>query len=338
MLERKIWEFNHSIVCRILGISFDERELKKAIKKVEVGGAGQSLKSSRMHGMLMEMCANPNPGSKYLDKVLKKCFEPYRKKINGYDQKTLCRFIEKEEGIDGIPLSALIWFAVRGCHEEIREIEERIFAAIHMREHRALKFYDSLSRKLPDNDPEEVIEELEEIRKTSEKLWDRCSKLGRKVEQLRSEKETLGKEKGKLDLVLESEKQLNKKLKKDLENIGGNPAFDQIEILKKEKKFLKKELERLENINQSLIKQNRTFQVRNRIKNTLVYPKDNNGGREIVAKIREEAQVNFLSLQGRKVAFVGGLDSLVPRYRQMVKGMDGIFYDHRGKKRTVKKR
>jgi hypothetical protein len=346
MLERKIWEFDHSIVCRILGLAFDEKELKKIFRKLEVNNGQKtlnnlqkwSLNASQMHGMLVQMCDDPNPGSKYLDKVLKKHFEVYRKKVNGYDQKTLCQLIEKGEEVDDIPLSALIWFAVREMNEDIKEIENRVFAAVHMREHQALKFYGLLSRKLPDNNPEEIIEQLERIQNASKKSQDRCKKLGRKVEQLRTEKESLCNQKEKLDLALGNEKRLNEKLKEDLENTGGNPTLDhQIEILRKEKESLKKKLERLENINKGLVKQSRSFEDTNQRKDPPLRKKDNHGGKEIALEKREEEQATFLSLQERKVAFVGGLYSLIPHYRREVEGLGGVFYHHCGKDSNGKK-
>lgn len=341
MLERKIWEFNPGIVCRLLGLSFDEKGLKKIIKKIR-NDSGRVLKSFQIHELLMQICADSNPGSKYLDKILKKRFEPYRKNINGYDQETLCRSIEKEEGVDDIPLSALVWLAVRSHHEEINEIEGRIFAALHMREHRALKFYDSLSRRLPDGKPEEILKKLEKNEGEKGSLQNRCKKLGGKAEQLRSEKKILEEEKRKLNMILGCERRLNEELKKNLEDLGGNSALDHIEILKKEKEPLKRDLERLGNINKMLMEQIRFHEDADTKKDPPVRKKDDYDWKEpAMKKIEERHAVSPLSLQEKKVAFFGGLDSLVPHYRQMVEGLGGVFYHHCGKdsngKREVEK-
>ncbi len=75
--------------------------------------------------------------------------------------------------LKGVPLSALIWFAVRNANgngngdsnsngddgNSGKEIESRIANALHLKEHQALRFYDELSRR-SGGKPELVTKEL----------------------------------------------------------------------------------------------------------------------------------------------------------------------------------
>ncbi len=342
MPERKIWEFNHAITCKILGLTFDGEKLVKISKKLN----SPYLSESQMHAALLQICASPNFKSKYLDKVLKKRFDRYQKKLKNLNNKNICEIIEGGKRVDGIPLSALIWFAVRDEHEEIKEIEDRIFAAVHMREHQALRFYDSLSQSLPGGSPENVARELEEALDLNEKFWDRAEKLERKIEKLKSELELARKENLRLDAglvkrIIAEEKarreleELNsekKILKKQIEKWDGGSIFAQIESRDKEIELLKKEFTKAEISNRKLKRQNQIYEVANRIGNCPLYQ-----GKMIEEEnIEKDKQRLPFSLEGKRVAFVGGLDSLLPHYRRMVENIGGIFYNHCGKSSSGK--
>lgn len=187
MPERKVWDLG-PIVCRILGLSFDENGLARVFDKLGLKGSDhRSLPPAKKHGLLVQLCATSCPVSKQIDRILKTRFGIYRGRVRGLGQKELCSFIETGKGLNGVPLAALIWFAVRDGHEEIEEIDERVFGAIHMREHQALRFYDSLSRMLPHGEPEDVAEELERALNAKNELRGRYVRI-----QIEKEVVTIG--------------------------------------------------------------------------------------------------------------------------------------------------
>ena len=122
MPERKIWELGY-IVSRIIGLIFDEKELTRIFKKLELNNDCRSLSAARKHGLLVHLCSTENKASRHMDRILKKRFEPFRSRLKGIDQKEICRLIESGERLDGVPLSVLIWFAVREDNEEIEDID-----------------------------------------------------------------------------------------------------------------------------------------------------------------------------------------------------------------------
>lgn len=164
-------------------MTFDEQELGAIFKKLKLNQDG--ITAYEMHGSLVQACGTQNKTSRQLDKILKDRFEEYREDTKRIPQKEIYRYIENGNGMD-IPLPALVWFAVRGHHEDIDEIEAMVFAVTHIYGHRALRFHDVLKRSLPDSRPEYVMKELNDALRSNEKLQTKCNRLERKREQLKS--------------------------------------------------------------------------------------------------------------------------------------------------------
>jgi thymidine phosphorylase len=83
-----------------------------------------------------------------VEKMLEKQFAPYKNEVERLDAQKISAIIEgsTENTLTNVPIPALIWFAVRNGGQD-KELETRIFAAIHMKEHLALRFYDELALK-----------------------------------------------------------------------------------------------------------------------------------------------------------------------------------------------
>jgi len=334
--KRRLWEFYGPIICRLLGLAFDEKQLNKIIEKLGLKDGEKPLTPAEKHGILVQTCSEQNEVSKLVEKMLERRFEPYRKAVEGVDQKDICRFIEGEREINGlkdVPLPALVWFAVRNQREDIKEIESRVFNALHMREHRSLKLYDALSRELPEGRPEDVLGELKRALSLREELERRLERSERKREQLKAEIETLKKEKSQLVQALSEQRKLNEKLKKDLERLGGQSALEQIESLKKEIEILNREIRTL---TREFIKQELYGTVDIADKPAIKTVSHSETQTEVLkdpsllleSEIAEEQKAP-LSLKGKKVAFVGGLKSLAPHYRRVVESLGGILCVYR---------
>ena len=326
--QRKLSEFLGGLICRLVGLTFDERELVKVLRKAGIKlDLGRRPSVAEMHGALAHACTNSDSVSKYVDKLLGERFEPYSKRIEGLDPKAICELIERKSGVKDIPLPALIWFASRNQHQEIREIEARVFNAIHMKEHQALRFYDTLSRMLPDGRAENVLQELEKALKSNEELQRRYKRSEQKKEQLRGEIEAIKKDRSNVALALVEQQQLNETLNKELEKLGGKSAVEQIESLKKEIELLGREIESL---TQELLKQG-PYRVPDELPERLVCQRDYaEDSPATLGEIDEERDVAPpVTLNGKKVAFVGGIESLVPYYKQIVESLGGVFCDYR---------
>ena len=315
MSERKIWEFKNQTVCTILGLTFDEKELGAIFKKLKMSQDG--ITAYEMHGTLVQACGTQNKTSKHLDKILKDRFEEYRGDAKRIPQKEIYRYIGNGNGTD-IPLPALIWFAVRNQHEEIDEIESGIFAATHISGHRALRLYDALKRALPDSRPEYVMKELNEAMSSNEKLQTKCNRLEWKREQFKSEIESIKEDRSRIGAEVEEQKQLNRQLTSDLERLGGDNALGQIEDMKKEIDLLTEEVTVLTD---ELLKRGRTCNI---TPSELV-------GIDPVLEPDIDDTGNGIDLSGMRVAYVGGVESLMPHYKEAVESLGGTFCYHCGR-------
>ena len=315
MSERKIWEFKNQTICTIIGLAFDEKELGTIFKKLKLSQDG--ITAYEMHGILVQACGTQNKTSKQLDKILKDRFEEYREDIKRIPQKEIYRYIEDRNGTD-IPLPALVWFAVRNQHEDIDEIEAGIFGVTHMYGHRALRFHDALHKALPDSRPEYVMEELNDALGSNEKLQTKCNRLEWKREQLKSEIESVKEDRSRINTVMEEQKQLNRRLMSDFERVGGEDVLGQIENLKKEIVLLTEEVTVLTD---ELLKRDRTDDTTSS-ELTEIDP---------VSESDIEDTGNDVDLNGMRVAYVGGVESLMPHYREAVEFFGGTFCYHCGR-------
>ena len=321
-MERKIWEFEGFTTCRVLGLTFDSIEMKNIFKELKIDGH-QYLTESEMHGALVRACAERNPISEYIDKTLKERFERYKRRLKGLDQEDISLLIERGDISKDVPLAALIWFAARDQDEKIREIEGRVFNAVHIREHRALRFYDDLCRELPlDGTDKEVISELRSGLELNEKLKRNLDRSKQKIDQFKSEIDAIRADKSELSIELKEEKRLNEELRRRWENSGGEEALEQIENLKREVKFLTGEIDLL---NEELI---------GRIAKKPILGigcwRDYIEERAMIDDTDSGSSLEGLSLEGKNIALVGGVESLVPCYKETVESFGGVFYHHCG--------
>ena len=324
-MERKIWEFEGFTTCRVLGLTFDSIEMKNIFKELKIDGY-QYLTESEMHGALVRACAERNPVSEYIDKTLKERFERYKRRLKGLDQEDISLLIERGDVSKDVPLAALIWFAARDQDEKIREIEGRVFNAVHIREHRALRFYDDLCRELPlDGTDKEVISKLRSGLVSSEKLKRNLDRSKQKIDQFKSEIDAFKTDKSELSIELKEEKRLSEELRKKWENSGGEGALEQIENLKREVKFLAGEINVL---NEELI--GRSASAKKPILGIGCW-RDYIEERPMIDDTDGGSPLEGSSLKGKNIALVGGVESLVPCYRETVESFGGVFYHHCGR-------
>ncbi|MBT9160169.1 MAG: hypothetical protein DDT26_01442 [Dehalococcoidia bacterium] len=194
-------------------------------------------------------------------------------------------------------------------------------------EHRALRLYDDLSRMLPGDKPENVVGELKGAHQLNNELQKRYTRSEQKREQLRAEIGTVEREKQCLTTTVVEQRQLNERLREDLAKLGGESALEQIESLKKEKDLLTQEIKILieELMNGQLVANKRVdlSPSSKAITEDESLTADGKGN---------ERDINLSpALNGKGVAFVGGLQSLLPHYQQVVECLGGIFYAHSGK-------
>jgi hypothetical protein len=303
-------------------LSFDEKALSRIFKDLKLSHGNQLLAAFEMHQQLAELCRTQNQHAKRVEKLLESQFAPYKKRAGILDPQKIGAFLEGNDGAEttlkDVPIAALIWFAARNGSYE-KEIETRIFAAVHMKEHQALRVYDALSRKSPDGNVEAVMDKLRGALESNEKLQRRCARLEQKRDDLISERETIKEAKSRFARELEEQRRLNERLKRMIEKTGGEAAYEDIEGRKKELAFLREELKRLNKENTELVKLSASS-VED-VASACSRNRDSfdNGDHQ------EETQ-----LEGVRVAYVGGVESLEPSYKDLAESFGCQFCYHCG--------
>jgi len=340
--KRRIWEFQSFTICRILGLSFDERGLRRIFKELKHGHDNQFSAAFEMHQHLAQICRTQNQHAKRIEKILEKKFVPYKKEAGISDPSKICDFIEGGDGTENafedVPLSALIWFAARngngrqnnGDENKSKEIETRIFTTVHLKEHQALRFYDELSRKLPGGKAEDVVEELRTALETNEKLLRNYKRLEQKREELISEREAIKNDKVRLVHNLEEQRRLNDRLRRKVEEAGGEEAFEQIDSMKKELEFLRGELKRLNKENAELIKVSASASSFNfNEKEAMKMPVVREDKLATSACNCSGIEMGY-QLKDMRVAYIGGVESLEPSYKEVAESFGCLFCYHCG--------
>ncbi|WP_229235318.1 DUF2325 domain-containing protein [Candidatus Methanoliparum sp. LAM-1] len=194
--------------------------------------------------------------------------------------------------------------------------EGRVFNAVHQKEHRALRFYDDLCRELPLGGTDmEVISELRSRLASNGKLKRNFERLKKRIDQFKSEMEEIKSDKSRLLIELEEERRLNMELKKKWDDFGEERALKNVKELKREVKLLTDEIDVL---NEELIEKTANKPI-------FCY-------KECIEDVDDN-----LSLEGKNIALIGGVESLIPFYRETVKSFYGVFYHHFGRCSVYKK-
>jgi len=118
--------------------------------------------------------------------------------------------------------------------------------------------------------------------------------------------------------MMEEQKQLNRRLASNLERLGGENALGQIEDLKTEIDLLTEEVGTLTS---ELLERD---QICNMISSKLrPIEQVSESGTEDIGK--------SVDLNGMRVAYVGGVESLTPHYKEVIESFGGTFCYHCGR-------
>ncbi len=302
--KRRIWELRHSTICRILGLVYGGDRLKAVYKDLKLEGADAT--PYELHQHLVQLCRTQSRHARRIEQLLEKQFAPYKKYLGELNEEELCDIIEnRDDKLKEVPLSALIWFAVRNGNG----IEARITRILHLKEFCALRLYDELARRF-DGEPESIIDALNAAMDSNEKLQYRCARLERKRAELIAERDALKSDKTKLVQELESQKRLNERL----ESLKGEHSQELVESMRIEISILREELKRLRRESQ----RSESAARLKRLERSGTEPPE-----EAAMRCRYE-------LKGLRVAYIGGVESLKLNYKEVVESFGCMFCYHCG--------
>lgn len=210
---RHIWELEGYSICRILGTSLDENDLKKIARRLKMDCEDPFF----IHAELVSACRQKSPFSKMVERIL-------LRKFCNIDLTPQEAFEQIRSGNYKAPIGALMWIS---CQD--KSLEPKTFSIIHMRELELLKNGKSNSLN------EKSKDEIEELRAKIEKLE-------KKRENLVLERENLRKKIFELTRELNRLKSEKVEMEIKFNRMGGDHAFERIRELEKEVKMLREEI------------------------------------------------------------------------------------------------
>jgi len=192
-LEKKIWELQHMSICKIVGMALDAEDLKKIGRKF-----GLILQDTRLdeefafHSAIVGMCAKENSLSKHVQRLIEKRFLPYAKRLAEQDASDMTELVLNGSENSGVPLWAILWRSVTKRLSDGDKLETLVFGRIHMLEHHLLKdFWNTHKDQEEDHRRKEEVaklrKELMELRSSNAKLTQTNLSMANRLMEFRIE-------------------------------------------------------------------------------------------------------------------------------------------------------
>ncbi|CAD7776432.1 hypothetical protein FHEFKHOI_01962 [Candidatus Methanoperedenaceae archaeon GB50] len=318
MCKTRIWNIHPSLLCTIIGTSIDDREMHRILKRFRIDMRGDTSPLS-MHQAIIMQCTEKSQLAEYIEKKLDKQFKPYLNRIREVGEDAALRTIEEGRNVKGVPFTALIWHLLRNSGERSADIGLRVFVATHAIGQRAFRLYDAISSDLPSGS--NVWDELwklnglvGDLQRANERLKRNLARSKQKLEDLQIELDTLRRERREIRGELQSRESVIEELLARLDEVDGEDVLEEIERLKRENRLLLDEVGRLREELREL--------------REVSHKEERMEARH--AEIEREDADDPVSLEGAKVALIGGVEGLMPHYREVVESFGCELCYHGG--------
>jgi len=278
-----------------------------------------AVSSFSMHQEIIRQCTEKSQLAEHVEKKLDKQFKPYLKRIRVVGEDVVLETIENCRNVEGVPFVALIWHLLRNSGDRSADIGLRVFVATHAIGQRAFRFYDTISSNLPDGS--NVWDELwklngltGDLQKVNDRIKRNLARSKRKLEDAQIELDTMGKKRREIRNEFKLKETAIEELLTRLDAVDGEDVLDRIERLKRENRFLIDELKRLTE--------------------ELAGEQEETGICEVnPVEVMHETILDQMSapdLEGVKVALIGGVEGLMPHYKEIVESFGCELCYHGG--------
>lgn len=313
--KKNIWELQHSAICKVVGMALDFSDLKKISRKFRLvfqdSGGDQEF---ALHSAVVGMCRQESRLSKHVQGIIEKRFSRYAARLAEHEIGQITESVLSGAKDIGIPLWAILWHLAAVAFSEDGSAQTALFGRIHMFEHELLKDYWHRAGEDRDERETRYREEVDNFR--------------RELVRLRS-------------LTVKLEK-ANQRMAKRLSQSGGcvvappssqmteRPRVSSIQDMKiaKLQRLLEESRERNRELEEECSQSRKQIEI---LTNELV-------SRESADLSGSEESLNDTCncplsqcLRGKRIAMVGGVDSLEAHYRRLVEQSGGDFCRHDGR-------
>jgi len=312
---KKVWELQGSTICKVIGMALDFEDLKKIGRKF-----GLSFQDSpgdeefAFHSTIVSMCGKENKLSRYVQKLLEKRCSRYARRLSQRDAGEITELALNGDENGGVPLWAILWHLVTIDLCGGIQGETALFGRLHMLEHKLLKDLSNWTPEDRDAQESRHKEEVKNMRREILRLQSLTNKLERTNLRLkarlsnsctRPETSSLGRTRHRSgDTAIRDSKNERLRLLLEEERRKNRELNEECRQSKEQIKSLAQELVSLEP-----------------------------AGSAALEKSTIDARSCPLKhcLRGKRIAMVGGIDSLEPHYRALVEKSGGEFCRHNGR-------
>jgi hypothetical protein len=313
--QKNIWELQHTTICKVVGMALDLEDLKRVLRKFKLRIKDSHVDEEfSLHSVVVRMCGEEGKFSRHVQKLIESRFSRYGKRLVHHDSAELAELILKGDPSFDVPLWAILWYLSTRNLSSGDRVQAALFGIIHMLEHRLVK--DFWKNSGADHQREEADNrvEIDSLRKELIRLRSSYSKLekeNRRFSQRQAPSERchgssspppMARQHGDGSLYVEKIERLKRLLEE---------ARDRKRDLEEECQRSKKQIEAL--TTELLTHENTEFCAR-----------EESADETCTCHSR-------CSLNGKRIAMVGGIDSLEPHYKCLVEESGGEFCRHDGR-------
>jgi hypothetical protein len=305
---KRIWDLQHTTVCKIVGLALDFDHLRKIGRKFHIIPKNDDIdREFALHASIVGMCGKENPVARHVQKTLEKRFAPYVKSLSQKDMNEIGDLIVGGREQSGVPLWAILWELAVTRFSQDERVEAMLFGYIHMLEHKLLKEFWTRPEGRQELEDRQRLE-ITELRRDLLELKSERTKLERSNEKLKN------------SIILN-----NPSPGSDVGRVGDTAARDKIGRLKGLLEESREKSRRLE-------EQCARFQSRAEALTREFVLRESKDSTEVEQSMRPTCSFSAACrLEGKRIAMVGGIDGLESHYKQCVEQWGGEFCRHDGR-------
>ena len=151
--QRKMWELQHTTVCKVVGMAFDLKEMKKIARKFGLVFKDTGVDEEfAFHSAIVGMCGKESNIARHVQKLIERRFVRYSKRFAEQPSSEITDLVLNGSENSGIPLWAILWHLATSHVSDGEQLEAALFGRIHMLEHKLLKDF----RKEKEDDREKI--------------------------------------------------------------------------------------------------------------------------------------------------------------------------------------
>jgi len=297
-------------------MAFDLGDLKKIARRFGILHRDPLMDHEfALHSTVVQLCGSDNKIARHIQKMIQMRFARYSQRLSALEARELIDSVAEGKGNPDIPLWAILWsLATRGLQNGA-SVETALFGFIHMLEHRLMREFWASG------------DEIAEVHAEESKAADEATRLNRRILDLHGELERRDKLNEQLRMQLAELKNLQAQHAGPgrSQAAGGAQKVDQTEKVIRLQGLLDDARARKQDLQEECFRLRKEIEVLAR-----------EVSREVRDKLPENQEPGPLDcpcgefLRQKRVAMVGGIDSLECHYRDLVEAMGGTFHRHDG--------